>query len=288
MCDQNEFDIPLILTGDESGFHSKNLPGGEVHRLAATEQSVSGLILQGNLKEVIHGTLTPNGTPATLVIVEFRFHKMHRSIRRFRTVIIQLKFFDPAEPGGGNDPTVNKIAPDGLHGYNRTVSNKEVRHKARVAIQSGVESGNLVTLGAGYELETRSTKETIHWTTISGLIMQDPFRSWGGKNIAHWCAKENEHERSGVPTLIRVAVLLQRKKAAGQFLMETDINTEVDMLYQAKVSLQKLFGRLERDDAVTFDPDPKYTLPTERGDLDCNNLGLCMLKDEAHVQVDPM
>lgn len=289
MCDYNQFEVDLVLTGDDSAFRIKNAPGGEVHRGGVVEQSVSGLVLQGNLKEVIHGTLTPHGPPATLIIIEFGFHKTHRSssIRRFHEVVIKLKFFDPSDPEGGNDPTVLKIAPDGKHGFNRTVSHKEVRHKARVGIQSGVESGNLVTLGAGFERETRSARETTHWTTISGLIMHDQYRLWGGKNIALWCASENQNERSGVPTLIRVAVLLQRKKAEGQFLMETDINAKVDILYQTEVNFQKLFGRLEKDDAITFDPSPKYAFPTERSDLDRHNLGLCNLEDEVQVQIDP-
>ena len=289
MCDYNQFEIPLDLTGDESAFRIKDTPGGEVHRSGAVEQNVSGLVLQGNLKEVIHGTLTPHGPPATLVIIEFRFHTTQRSssVRRFRKVEIKLRFSDPSEPEGGNDPTVIKIAPDGKHGYNRTVSHKEVRHKARIGIHSGVESGNLVTLGAGYELETRSTRETTHWTTISGLIMQDQHRLWGGKNVALWCASENHNERSGVPTLIRVAVLLQRKIAQGQFLMETEISAKVDILYQAKVTLQKLFGRLEPDDAITFDPDPKYAFSTQRSDLDRENLGLCNLEGEVQIQIDP-
>jgi len=289
MCDYNQFEIPLILTGDDGEFRIKDAPGGEVHRDGVTEQSVSGLILQGNLKEVIHGTLTPQGPPATLVILEFRFHKTHRSfsIHRFHTVGIKLRFFDPSEPEGGNDPTVLKIAPYGSHGFNQTVSHKEVRHKARIGIHSGVESGNLVTLGAGFERETRSARETTHWTTVTGLIMHDQNRLWGGKNLAQWYATENENERSGVPTLIRVAVLLQRKKAEGQFLMETDIDAKVDILYQAKVNFQKLFGRLGKDDAITFDPSPKYALPTERSDLDSHNLGLCNLEDEVQIQIDP-
>ena len=278
MCDYNQFSLPLIPTGDESGFRIKDAPG-EVHRLAVVEQSVSGVFLQGNIKEAIHGTLTPNGTPASLIIIEFSFRMMHHSlsIRRFHKVTIKLRFFDPSEPEGGNDPAVVKVAP---HEFNWTVSRKEVRHKARVGIHSGVESGNLMTLGAGYERETPLTRET-QWTTISNLIMHDQYRIWGGKNSAYWCFSGNQDEQNGAPTTttIRVAVLLQRKKAAGQFLMTADIDTKVDIQYSARVNPLNLIGRLVRDDAITFDPDPKYALPTERSDLDSENLGLCDLEN---------
>lgn len=286
MCDSDQFDIPLILTGDDSAFRIKDAPGGEVHRLGAVEQSVSGLILQGNLKEVIHGTLTPNGPPATLVIMEFGFIKMHSiSIHRFRQVTIKLRFF--TEPnGGGTDPTVIKIAPYGEYGFNQTVLHKEVRHLARAGIQSGGELGIPATLGVAYERETQLTREITDRGSISGVITHDQVRSWGGKNVAQWCATENHDKRSGVPTSIRVAVLLQRKKKAGRFLMETNIDAKVDVLYGIKESFLKVFGRLGND-AITFDPDPQHALSTERTDLDSKNLASCNLENEMHIQVDP-
>ena len=190
---------------------------------------------------------------------------------------IKLRFFDPSEPEGGNDPTVIKIASYGEHGSTRTGSRK-MGHKSRVGID--LKSGNLMTLGASYEQET-------HWTTISSLIMHDQYRIWGGKNVAYWHFSANKDQQSGVPMTIRVAVLLQRKKAEGQFSMEFDIEAKVDNSYQGISKLQRLFCRQKRDEAITFDPNPKYALPTERSDVDSENLELCDLEYDYPVEKVP-
>jgi hypothetical protein len=49
--------------------------------------------MQGDLVQVLHGTLVPNGAPATLIVIDFRFVSMALS-RRFRSVKIALQFAD--------------------------------------------------------------------------------------------------------------------------------------------------------------------------------------------------
>jgi len=285
MCDYNQFTIALIAAGDDAAFHVKDAPGGEVHRRAAAEQSVSGFTIQSDLLEVIHGSMTPQGDPATLIIMEFRFQKMTSvpSSRRFRAATIKFRFFDPSNPDGGKDPAIVKIAPHGVHSSNITPVSREVKRGVGLGLQSGVEPANLVTLAGEIAWESNSTLETTDKTIVSGLIMHDQYRSWGSRNVAMWSTSENPSQKDGVPSVIRAAVLLQRKADTGQFQMETEVEATVDMRYNAKVAMQKMFGRLERDDAVTFDPDPKVALPTDRADIDRWNLRACQLDDEVRI-----
>jgi hypothetical protein len=61
------FSIPLDVVQDSAGYHTRNEPG-ERQRQNIIDDLCSGFLLQATLQGAVHGTLTPGGEPATLLV----------------------------------------------------------------------------------------------------------------------------------------------------------------------------------------------------------------------------
>ena len=93
-------------------------------------------------------------------------------------------------------------------------------------------------------------------------------RSVGTKNTALWKLHENK-QKSGLPTKLRVAILLRRTNATGRFIATVEVESQVDIVS----TLLGLAGSTPKNDPVLFDP---ACVPTSDG-FDLDNLGGCDL-----------
>lgn len=78
-----------------------------------------GFWVTASVENVVHGSLEPNGDPATLIVMDFRLDVTDS--RRARKVEIELRFLSEGGRADANSPEVYRIEPEGIL-YFSTVS----------------------------------------------------------------------------------------------------------------------------------------------------------------------
>ncbi|KAI9856188.1 MAG: hypothetical protein M1813_009205 [Trichoglossum hirsutum] len=273
MSDLQNFTIALNPTGDTgSSFHVKNAPGGEIQRRHLVDRG-STLTVQGDLVQVLHGSLSPTGAPATLVVADFKFTSAETS-RRFIQAVIIVRFADEQQ-NAEYDPEVLDIAPNGHFSMQLREQTEEVKRSANLSAQGG---GPIAGVNGSLGLEVTQSRSKQSQTTLTGDIRFEG-RTWGDKNAARWILMENPTEQAGIPNFLRVAILLKRKSPKGKFTATIKIKVSTDIVS----TLQSLFGSIPEDDPVIFDPDPERD--TTSTDFDLDNLGGQDLKKLSDVRI---
>jgi len=271
------FSIKLLRMGSEgSAFRTQNTPG-EFQRENLVDRS-SDFVVQGGLVNVIHGSFSPGGDEATLIVAEFRFHSSKAS-RRFRQANIELLFSGSRAhtSDGSRDPEVVKVSPMGKNSLNPTYESQEL--KRTIGATAEVNGGSLlpVKVGGNVIWEDSKSFDKEYRATVTG-VMRIEGRNYGSKNQANWVMLENKSaaNRDGIPTLLRTAILL-RRKYAGIFTATIQIKTKVDTKNSIYSKLENLLGKTPKDDPVFFNPDlpPMGTVPSdmEIGNLSGYDLG---------------
>ena len=203
-----------------------NRPVDEVHRKTLTERINSGFVLQGKIKEIFHGTLTPKGKPATLMILDFNFLKtaLASSNRRFRRVIIEIRFFEGAaskDNEGAKDPAVLKMAPEGVHTFNHCMLEREINHKFTLALGSNpLQLPNSIAVTGAIQWEKVTKVAMSDKTSMTGMISHDRHRRWGSPNTVVWTCTENAIKKDGVPAYMQTAVLVERLPGCDTFKLQ--------------------------------------------------------------------
>ncbi|KAK6362729.1 hypothetical protein TWF730_000185 [Orbilia blumenaviensis] len=261
----DSINIFLVQEGDGGAcFRTKNEEGSNFRSLLV--DSGETLVTQANIKHIAHGTLTPKGSEATLLVFEFRFISTSlKEDRRFKSAIITLKF----EDAGGNErlePEVFRIAPENTHALNPTTRIRDVSHTFGGGIFGGID---VAGAELGYEMELHETKTSNHVTRITGM-KRVRGRSYGAPNTVIWSIAENNHMVDGIPTFLRTSVLLKRKPDS-VFRAFITIQSDVDF----KTGIRRLTGREGTDPVDPFDIDPDIEHPEDLNvaEIDLDSLG---------------
>lgn len=274
MSEAFQFVVPLFAEGDEgSAFRLINTPGGEEQRPHIIQYG-SDLAVHADLFSVQHGTFTPGGEAATLVVIDFRFVGSESHARRFRKAMIDVRFAPWNQPvGSEHDPEVSSIAPFGFFAWNPSTQEEESGISLTVSANTG--GSGALGVGAGWKTTKKVKKEDR--TTLFGSMRIEGDRNYGGQNTARWTASENGIERHGIPSLLRTAILV-KPKSEGKFRAFVEIKTDVDILYGAKKRIDKYFGK-RIVDPVYFDTEAnrKPFGPALTG-VQMTNLSMCDLK----------
>ncbi|KAK8194931.1 uncharacterized protein BKA78DRAFT_308686 [Phyllosticta capitalensis] len=256
-CDDEDsiFDIGLNPAGDEgSSFRTQNDPAAPYQRGNLIERR-GAIDIRCTCLDVIHGLLTPENFEelATLIVLKFNFDSRRRA-RRIATANIKIEF-SSSEPNYSG-PEVLKIAPFGSMAMVPTTAQKEEKRIASFTLGAPPLAG----FQAGTELgwERAVTSETMDQTRIIGSVDLRG-RNYGPPNSISWTLLENETQATGVPTIMRTAILLKRRNEA-KFQCTVKIDAKVDW----KSSLGRMIGAKPKDDPVLFDPelDPTNRLQT--------------------------
>lgn len=249
MAETSSFKIYLDPEADGGNFRYQNAPG-EVQRQHLVDRGDTLMVL-ADLVDVIHGRLSPQGDHATLVITDFQFIPSKNS-RRFTSATITF-LFESSNPASCEIEVID-IAPQGHHSMLPTTTQVELTRSANLSGQGGA-TGASIAAGLGWEL--KESKQEKDETTLTGSIRLQG-REFGGKNTARWTLSENRSQKSGIPTLLRTAILLKRQDKGGgpneRFRAGVDIKSNVDLVSSIGESIDKVLGRLPRDDPVIFDP----------------------------------
>ncbi|XXH01491.1 hypothetical protein Hte_007851 [Hypoxylon texense] len=167
---------------------------------------VGKMVVLADLETVVHGTLTPDGTPATLLVLKFSFHPGRKG-KRFKSAEIKMTFH--RGHGSAKSPNVHKIAPDGAWGVEPIEVGFGVDHGPKVNLDSG--QGPSI----GYEGHFTKNYGKKTYARVEGARRSFGRDRSADKNSATWNLYENDVTKDGIPTLLKTAVLIEREKAFG-------------------------------------------------------------------------
>ncbi|KAI9770211.1 MAG: hypothetical protein M1839_003239 [Geoglossum umbratile] len=209
MADQDDIIFSLEPGGQDvqnSTFRTRQRYVGQDGREDVFDQGTA-LNMQMSLVDAIHGTMdaTPGSSAATLIIADFRFIS-HNPSRRFQRATIELRFRATNDPQDLNPPEILKIAPMGSWGLQKTEKTQEYERGANVNA-GGTFIAN-VTAGLDWKMTTKKTE--YDEATITGMPTKKK-RNVEPKNAVVWSMAENEDLDTGIPSLLRTAILLKRE-----------------------------------------------------------------------------
>ncbi|KAI2629597.1 hypothetical protein GGR54DRAFT_269185 [Hypoxylon sp. NC1633] len=231
-----DFDILLLPEGDAA---DAELRARKPEFRQAAEQTHYGdrLFTKANVVGVTHGTLSPGGSPATLLILEFRFISMQQG-RRFTNAKVTVKFED-SDGDIDSTPEPFRVVPEGAYALRRTECQRTVKIVGNANLNATF-AGSGASIGLLWEREQNETPED--WAQLTGTKYQTS--SYDKDDAVIWYLQENSTIKSGIPTLLRTAVLLRRTVDDAPFNVTIDVRAKVDFsLSQAVSDIRGLFGK---------------------------------------------
>ncbi|KAH8672866.1 hypothetical protein BGZ60DRAFT_527158 [Tricladium varicosporioides] len=258
---------------ENNNFHTLDAYPGQIERSDVYDYGTE-LNMQMNLVEIIHGTMndSPGSLPATLIIADFHFVSRDAS-RRFRRATIELRFRD-LTPEDVDPPEVFAIAPEGVFRMNKTEKTQELKRSAK----GDLGAAFVANVTAGVEWSLTETRTKYKFAKLTGVKTKKG-RDIEPKNVAMWSMDENEKDENGIPSLLRTAILLRRKRNE-QFRCGVLVNAKVDWRTRINLESRTAGGDIN---PVLFDPDRLRTTPIPPN-IDPKNLGSLALNTLMAVQ----
>ncbi|KOS23164.1 hypothetical protein ESCO_003927 [Escovopsis weberi] len=241
--DDTSVSIGLDKTGEKgSGYHTRNDPTAPYQRQTVTERR--GIIeVQCKSRDIVHGVLGEKGEElGTLLVYDFYLDTTKRS-RRVISASLEFEFASIAR--GAPAPQVHAISPAGRVTLLPTTQDE--------SIVSGTEANADLaqfgaSLGGKVKWEKTVTRTTNDEARVTGRIFSDDY----GKGIgASWTLQENPSIKSGTPSFLRCAILLNRGFDESKFQCRVKVKVEADW----KSQMGKFFGSTPADDPILFDPE---------------------------------
>ncbi|SPO04698.1 uncharacterized protein DNG_07383 [Cephalotrichum gorgonifer] len=261
--------VGLDKTGERgSGYHTRNDPSAPYQRPTVTERR--GIIeVRCKSREIVHGFLSADGEEksATLLVYDLHLDTTRRS-RRIISASLDFEFAS-SEPGG-RAPEVHSIAPAGR--VTLLPSTQDESTTSGGGLEAGAGPMG-VNIGGSVKWEKTVTRTTGDDARVGGYIFSDDY----GRGVgASWDLYENKSVKSGVPSFLRCAILLDRgDDAEGEFECRVRIKAEADW----KTEMGRLFGSTPGDDPLLFDPTLPPTNKLRKEGYDVDNLGSLDLDD---------
>ena len=264
MAEQNEFEIDLFAAGNAGGYHTQNLPDQMQRDHLVQYGDGPDRIVEGRLVDVIHGRLSPDGAPASLVVSTFKFLASTPS-KRFRHAKITWDFAY-ADSKGREAPEVRKISLDGQFVTKVTTFDESTEKKMDAGLQgSGGPASLSLSAGWGHDHSAKIDDHiSLYGTSISTQ------KQSGEPNAAMWVLEENKSQKSGIPGSLTTAILVKRKPDR-QFIGKINIHAKM----VATSSIEDPFGRKPKVHPVVFD----LALPPTNANYDSQNLDSIVLDD---------
>ncbi|KAK3334838.1 hypothetical protein B0H65DRAFT_480051 [Neurospora tetraspora] len=260
------------LEADCTSYHLRN-PEGEDFRtvFAETPNKKSKLSYSAQLTEIHHGMMKFHGNscPATLIILEFRFHSK-RQTSRYRSVDIDLVFRN----GNGiarKDPEVVGMAPERQYHLNKTSHERTTTYGASLGANIGPGGLAGAETGVSWELCTKWTKECK--ATLTGESMFSPESTW--RNALQWSMSENDRAEDGIPTFLQAAVLLRRNNDE-PFTCQMSLKSGANKGQKFLRFSDKLTDEDKDIDPITLDP--------KRRQLESNRATGIQREDLGHME----
>ncbi|KAL7898686.1 hypothetical protein HDV63DRAFT_417185 [Trichoderma sp. SZMC 28014] len=210
-----------------------------------------GLIVRAEIINVASGTLTPQGEPATLVLLRFTFKSLNQSSnRRFVFAAIKVEFGDFLSRST-LDPEVYKIVPDNSVRLDKVTRSKDVEWTVKGGLTPGIP---FVTSEVGVSWKMLKSKDKEYWAKLTETKWNNRSTFSGLDNTAIWFLGENKEKRQGIPALLQTAVLL-RRMGNEKIQLKINIESYVENISTIQTRAKKLFGGIETEpmDPVNID-----------------------------------
>ncbi|KAH6691546.1 hypothetical protein F5X68DRAFT_259576 [Plectosphaerella plurivora] len=252
-----------------SDFRTKNLAPDQYHR-AEVLQRTGAVSINCNLTKVIHGIMSEDGNLyATLLIMEWTFQAT--GTRRISEATIELEFEASSREG---TVEVEKVSFPGSYSLMPTTQEETITKGGEATV--GIEQFAALSLTGKWEKSV--AKSTTDAITLSGsrrVVNNVP-----PNRIATWTLTENASQPAGIPSLLKVAVLVSRDDRE-KFYCKLGFSCKTDM----KTSFGRLFKKIPKDDPIIFQPDPeqKGTRPNRNVEYGDKELELVDLEDLGDV-----
>jgi hypothetical protein len=228
---------------EQSTYRTQNDPTRPYQRTNVVERK-GAVDVRCVAVDVVHGYLSPDGDPATLLVYDFRFDPRKRA-RRIAEPHMNFTYAS-ADSSVTTDPEVLKIAPRGR----MTLVPTSQQETATVTGEANAGGGALgATVGGSVKWEKSVSRETSDATAVVGSI-DLVGRNFGASNGVSWSLLENKSVETGVPAFLRTAVLLRRADEDTEFHVAFKIRALADL----RSSLERVFGRTPKDDPILYDP----------------------------------
>ncbi|KAF8248827.1 hypothetical protein K440DRAFT_660656 [Wilcoxina mikolae CBS 423.85] len=270
---ETQFSIPLFDTGNEGSALRCSNNQGEMQRKHIAQRKDSDLIFQADLFSVVHGTLTPGGDLATLIVMDFRFLGSRSGGRRFRKAEIKIGFSnDDQQIGSDHDPTVCQIAPYETFAMDPSTEVLETTIFSKATASAGL---SLSTIGIGAGFERKKSMDRKKYTMMYGMRWIEG-RTGGEQNTARWLVWENEIAKNGIPSFLRSAVLVS-PRTDGKFQAQFTISAEVDMRYSIGGTIREVLGKAVVDPVYFGSKSKRKNMGPELHDVNPSNMSACDL-----------
>ena len=234
---------------EEGGFHVFNAAPDQYHR-AEVLQRAGAIAISCTLEKVVHGIMsTESDRYATLMVLQWLFQP--KNARRISEATIEL-LFDPG-PGGG-DVEVEQVSFLGTHSFMETTQDETIAKGGEATI--GAEQFAKLSLTGKWEKTVaRTTSDAI---TLSGgkrVVNNRP-----PNRVAMWTLSENETLSTGIPSSLKVAVLVSTEDRQSFFCRPT-LTCKTD----ARTTFESIFKKIPKDDPIILQPNPdiKGTRPNK-------------------------
>ncbi|EHL02278.1 hypothetical protein GLAREA_08518 [Glarea lozoyensis ATCC 20868] len=223
--------VQFVSVRDDTRFHESD----EAEDRFIVDDFCAGLLLRVEVTDVVPGTLTPGGDPATLVLLKSSFLGF-TSQRRFREVELIINFFD-AQSSPYHDPEVVDLWPDGEYTYRS--SERQVENTINAsAMAGGSFAGASTSVGMLWERTTSTTQEDA--ALMTGATWRGP-RS-GRRNGVRLFLSENASQPTGIVTEVHSSVLLRQKKQDRQLTAEVKVTAQGGQRFRAEWLYRRLSG----------------------------------------------
>ncbi|KAL2140334.1 hypothetical protein VTI28DRAFT_3978 [Corynascus sepedonium] len=243
MADETiNIDMFETTCGEGGDFHVFNVAPDQYHR-AEVLQRTGAINITCTLEKVVHGIMTNDSDRyATLVVMRWLFQP--KGGHRISEAAIELQF---SRNSGYGDVEVEKVSYPDTYSLMPTTREESVTKGAEGTV--GVD--RFASFSATGKWEKTVTKTTSHAITLTGgkhLVNNRP-----PNRIAAWTLSENPSQRAGIPSSLKVAVLVSREDRESfschlSFTCKTDWATKVE----------GLFKKIPKDDPIIFQPNPDY------------------------------
>jgi hypothetical protein len=239
----DEFEIVLEPLMDDADaeyageYRNKNEPGKTYRRTPIIRGDT--LTTRVTLALLGHGTLTPNGEPASLLVFDFRLASS-KTTRRFISANFEIAFRD-SKGEDAFDPDIYRISPEGECEIDPRVTARNVKDEIVIGGNLGLPQagGNL-----NYTHGSEGSKATEHAVSLKG-IRKLLYKDSGDANVVIWTMAEDPKRKSGTPSFLRTALILKRKPGRNfTFSLEAEIKGNFTM--GSKFKKLGHLGRAER------------------------------------------
>ncbi len=255
------FSIGMVeVISNAANMHTQNDLKQPWQRQTVMERNNGRVSVSCVTKDIVHGFFAEGADGVeeedgreepqhcSLIVLHFRFDALDLG-RRIKRVEATVRF--SAIDRDNDDPIVHKVSPDGFFWVYPTTQ--------RETVTSGV-SGKVggAVLGAELSAELKREwaveKEATHASMARGAS-HTLGRNYGKPNAATWTLKENDEDKTGVPTSLRASILVLRDDARVNFQAHFSMSVTPDNLTQA----QTWFKSDPKDDPVLYKVDRRPT-----------------------------